>query len=198
LGSKNQATGKSRKKFRRLLLLAFVLTAALVVAKWSWIDAQARTVVALSPVLEAPVLTPAVEAVTGEPCFTDTIIAGNPALVVRPPGQGSWPAIFFVNGVVTEGRKLPEVRRLAEGLARAGYLVVVADLPGLRRGEIRPETVHETLEVARTISERPDARDGTIGLVGVSTGATLSLLAAGDGEIAQRVSVVAGVAPTPT
>jgi pimeloyl-ACP methyl ester carboxylesterase len=195
LGSKNQATGKSRKKFRRLLLLAFVLTAALVVAKWSWIDAQARTVVALSPVLEAPVLTPAVEAVTGEPCFTDTIIAGNPALVVRPPGQGSWPAIFFVNGVVTEGRKLPEVRRLAEGLARAGYLVVVADLPGLRRGEIRPETVHETLEVARTISERPDARDGTVRLVGVSTGATLSILAAGDGEIAQRVSVVAGVAP---
>ncbi len=177
------------------MLLAFVLTAALAVAKWSWIDAQARAVVALSPLLETPVLTPAVEAVTGEPRFADTIVAGNPALVVRPRGEGPWPAIFFVNGVVTEGRKLPEVRKLAEGLARAGYLVVVPDLPGLRRGEIRPETVHETLEVARTISERPDARDGTVGLVGVSTGATLSLLAAGDGEVAQRVSVVAGVAP---
>jgi pimeloyl-ACP methyl ester carboxylesterase len=195
LGSKNRATGKTRKKFRRLLLLAFVLTAALAVTRWSWIDAQARAVVALSPLLETPVLTPAVEAVTGEPRFAETIVAGNPALVVRPRGKGPWPAIFFVNGVVTEGRKLPEVRKLAEGLARAGYLVVVPDLPGLRRGEIRPETVHETLEVARTISERPDARDGTVGLVGVSTGATLSLLAAGDGEVAQRVSVVAGVAP---
>ena len=195
LGPKNRATEKSRKKFRRLLLLAFALTAALAVAKWSWIDAQARAVVALSPLLETPVLTPAVEAVTGEPRFSETIVAGNPSLVVRPQGEGPWPAIFFVNGVVTEGRNLPEVRKLAEGLARAGYLVVVPDLPGLRRGEIRPETVHETLEVARTISERPDARDGTVGLVGVSTGATLSLLAAGDGEVAQRVSVVAGVAP---
>jgi len=55
--------------------------------------------------------------------------------------------------------------------------------------------VHETLEVALAISERPDARDGAVGLVGVSTGATLSLLAAGDGEVAQKVSVVAGVAP---
>ena len=125
-----------------------------------------------SPLLETPVVTPVVEAVTGEPRFAETIVAGNPALVVRPRGEGPWPAIFFVNGVVTEGRKLPEVRKLAEGLARAGYLVVVPDLPGLRRGEIRPETVHETLEVARTISEWPDARDGTVGLVGVSTGAT--------------------------
>ena len=188
VGSKDLATGKARKSSRRLLLVALALTAALLVAKWSWVDAQARALVALSPVLEAPVLTPVVEAVTGEPRLVDTVVAGNPA-------EGPWPALFFVNGVVTEGRELPEVRRIAEGLARAGYLVVVPDLPGLRRGEIRPETVHETLEVAREISERPDAREGGVGLLGVSTGATLALIAAGDGELAQRVSVVAGVAP---
>ena len=195
VGSKDLATGKARKSSRRLLLVALALSAALLVAKWSWVDAQARALVALSPVLEAPVLTPVVEAVTGEPRLADTVVAGNPALVARPRGEGPWPALFFVNGVVTEGRELPEVRRIAEGLARAGYLVVVPDLPGLRRGEIRPETVHETLEVAREISERPDAREGGVGLVGVSTGATLALIAAGDGELAQRVSVVAGVAP---
>ena len=195
VGSKDLATGKARKSSRRLLLVALALSAALLVAKWSWVDAQARALVALSPVLEAPVLTPVVEAVTGEPRLADTVVAGNPALVARPRGEGPWPALFFVNGVVTEGRELPEVRRIAEGLARAGYLVVVPDLPGLRRGEIRPETVHETLEVAREISERPDARQGGVGLVGVSTGATLALIAAGDGELAQRVSVVAGVAP---
>jgi pimeloyl-ACP methyl ester carboxylesterase len=73
--------------------------------------------------------------------------------------------------------------------------VVVPDLPGLREGEIRPETVHETMEVARAVSELPDARDGGIGLVGVSTGATLALLAAENEDIAGRVSVVAGIAP---
>ena len=195
VGSKDLATGKARKRSRRLLAVVLALSAALLVAKWSWVDAQARALVALSPVLEAPVLTPVVEAVTGEPRLADTLVAGNPALVAKPRGEGPWPALFFVNGVVTEGRELPEVRRIAEGLARAGYLVVVPDLPGLRRGEIRPETVHETLEVAREISERPDAREGGVGLVGVSTGATLALIAAGDGGLAQRVSVVAGVAP---
>jgi pimeloyl-ACP methyl ester carboxylesterase len=73
--------------------------------------------------------------------------------------------------------------------------VVVPDLPGLRRGEIRPETFHETVEVARAVSEVPDARDGGVGLVGVSTGATLALLAAEKEDVARHVSVVAGVAP---
>src|SRR5215212_7902221 len=195
VGSKDLATGEARKRSRRLLLVALALSAALLVAKWSWVDAQARALVALSPVLEAPVLTPVVEAVTGEPRLADTLVAGNPALVARPRGEGPWPALFFVNGVVTEGRELPEVQRLAEGLVRAGYLVVVPDLPGLRRGEIRPQTVHETLEVAREVSARPDARDGTVGLVGVSTGASLALLAAEDGKLAHRFSIVAGVAP---
>ena len=174
-----------------LLLIAVLL----VVLRWSWIDAQARTVVVLSSVLETPALTPAVEGVTGEPRFVDTSVAGNPAFVVKPGGEGPWPALFFVNGVVTQGRKLPEVRQLAEGFARAGYLVVVPDLPGLRWGEIRPETVHETVEVARAVSERPDARDGRVGLVGVSTGGTLALLAAEKGDVAERVSIVAGMAP---
>ena len=114
---------------------------------------------------------------------------------MKPRGEGPWPALFFVNGVVTEGRRLPEVRQLAEGLARAGYLVVVPDLPGLRWGEIRPETVHETVEVARAVSELPDARDGEVGLIGVSTGATLALLAAEKEDLGGRVSVVAGIAP---
>src|ERR671911_664258 len=193
VGTKELATGKNL--WRRSLLAFGVASVLFAVVNWSWIDAQVRAVIVLSPVLEAPVLTLVVEALTGEPRFEDASVAGNPALVAKPSGEGPWPAVFFVNGVVTEGRELPEVRRIAEGLARAGYLVVVPDLPGLRRGEIRPETVHETLEVAREISERPDAREGGVGLLGVSTGATLALTAAGDGERAQRVSVVAGGAP---
>ncbi len=161
----------------------------------SWVDAQARAAVVISSVLEAPVLTPAVDAVSGEPHFEDSPVAGNPALIVSPAGEGPWPAVFVVNGTVPEGRELPEVRRLAEGFARAGYLVVVPDLPGLTEDEITPETVDETVEVAREVSERPDAQDGEVALVGVSTGATLSLLAAERPSLEGRVSVVAGVAP---
>jgi pimeloyl-ACP methyl ester carboxylesterase len=188
--------GEEGFRLRRLLLLVlFAVAVVLAVVYWSWIVAQARAVVVLSSVLETPVLEPAVEGVTGEPRFEDGSVLGYPALVVKPEGEGPWPALFFVNGAVPEGRELPEVRRLAEGLARAGYLVVVPDLPGLKSAEITPETVSGTLGVARVVSERPDARDGQVGLVGASTGAALALLAAEDPSLKGRVSLVAGIAP---
>ena len=175
------------------MLLAVLI--GLLVSYWSWVDAQARAVVVISSVLEAPVLTPAAEAVSGEPGFKDVPVAGNPTLVARPAGEGPWPAIFLVNGTVREGRKLPEVRNLAEGFARAGYLVVVPDLPGLMDAEITPETASETVEVAREVSARPDVEDTEVALVGVSTGATLALLAAEKASLEGRVSIVAGIAP---
>ncbi len=186
------AGGRSRRVF--LLALLAVLVGALALY-WSWVDAQARAAVVISSVSEAPVLTPAVDAVSGEPRFEDLPVAGNPALVARPAGEGPWPAIFVVNGTVPEGRELPAVRRLAEGFARAGYVAFVPDLPGLTEDEITPETVYETVEVAREISELPDARDEEVALVGVSTGATLALLAAEKASLEGKVSVVAGVAP---
>ncbi len=114
---------------RRLFVLAFLAGAVTLAAVyWSWIDAQARAAVVLSSVLETPVLTPAVEALTREPRVEDTVFAGKPALVAKPAGEGPWPAILFVNGTVPEGRAYPEVQNLARGLARAGHLVVVPDL----------------------------------------------------------------------
>ena len=191
---------RREKKFRRrrrgalLLVLVGALAAPLFVF-WPWVDAQARAALLISSVLDVPVLTPAAEAVSGEPRPGEETVGGNPALVVRPAGEGPWPAVFFVNGTVPEGRELPEARRLAEGFARAGYLVVLPDLPGLTVDRITPETVAETAEVARAVSDRPDAADGEVSMVGISTGATLALLAAERPGVGDRVSLVAGVAP---
>ena len=167
----------------------------LSISNWSWVDAQAQAVVVISSVLDAPVLTPAVEAAGGDPRFSQTRVAGNPSLVVRPAGEGPWPAIFLVNGTVPEGRKLPAVRNLAEGFARAGYLVVVPDLPGLTEDRITPRSAHAVTQVARNISGEPDTENGKVALVGVSTGATLSLLAAEDPSLRGKVYLVVGVAP---
>ena len=190
----------SKEEFRRRRRLAVFLVVLAVLfgvllVFWAWVDAQARAVVVIGTVLEAPVLTPATEAVSGEPRFGDRTVAGNPALVVRPAGEGPWPAVFFVNGTVPEGRKLPEARRLAEGFARAGYLVILPDLPGLMEDRITPKTVDETAEVARAVADRPDAAGGEVAMVGISTGATLALLAAERPAAGDRVSLVAGVAP---
>src|SRR5215212_8243549 len=184
----------ARRRLRRIFYLVFVVVlVSLTTSYWSWVDTQARAVVVISSVLDAPVLTPAVEAASGEPRFADAHVAGNPALVVKPEGEGPWSAVFLVNGTVPEGRKLPGVRRLAEGFARAGYLAVVPDLPGLTEDRITPQTVDAAKEAARKISTRPDAEDGEVAMVGVSTGATLALLAAKDPTLDGKVSLVAGV-----
>lgn len=188
----HKPSGRLRRAIYLLLLAVLV---SLTVAYWSWVDAQARAVVVISSVLDAPVLSPAVRVVSGEPRLSDVRVAGHPSLVARPAGEGPWPTIFVVNGTVPEGRKLPGVRHLAEGFARAGYLVVVPDLPGLTEDRITPQSVDAATQVAQKISSMPDAEDGEVALVGVSTGATLSLLAAEDPSLAGKVSLVAGVAP---
>ncbi len=187
--------GARRRLGRAVALLFLAVLIGLTVAFWSWVDAQARALVLISSVLDAPVVTPVAEAVSGEPRFEDVPVGGHPTLVARPAGEGPWPAVFFVNGTVREGRELPEVRRLAEGFARAGYLVFVPDLPGLTEDRITAETLEATIGFARRVSDRPGVHGEEVALVGVSTGATLALLAAEDPALEGRVSLVAGVAP---
>jgi pimeloyl-ACP methyl ester carboxylesterase len=188
------AVGKLRLR-RTIYLVLLAVLIGLFASCWSWVDAQARAVVVISSVLDAPAITPAASAMSGAPRLSDVRVAGNPSLVVRPAGKGPWPAIFIVNGTVPEGKDLPAVRHLAEGFARAGYLTVVPDLPGLTEDRITPRTVDAATQAAFEISGRSDAEDGEVAIVGVSTGATLALLAAEDPELDGRVSLVAGVAP---
>jgi acetyl esterase/lipase len=180
---------------RTIYLVLLALLVGLGVSYWSWVDAQARAVVVISSVLDAPVVTPAIRATSGDPRLSDARVAGYPSLLAKPAGKGPWPAIFIVNGTVPEGRKLPAVRHLAEGFARAGYLAVVPDLPGLTEDRITPQTADAATQAAFGISSRPEAEDGEVAIVGVSTGATLALLAAEDPKLDGRISLVAGVAP---
>jgi dienelactone hydrolase len=181
---------------RRLFLLgAVVIAMAAVVVFWPWIDAQRRAVIVLSATLQTPVLTWAVEALTAEPKVEETLVSGMPTSVVRP-GRGSrWPAVVFVNGVTARGRFQPDVQRLARGLARAGFLVLVPDLPGLADGAITPATARAVTTVALEAARRRDVEEGRVGLLGVSVGASLALVAAEDPRLAPHVSAVVGFAP---
>lgn len=180
-------------KWTALALVVAVLLAG--VLNRSAVASQARAIVVLGTVIEAPVLSWAIEWLSREPDVTETIVAGAPATLVRPEGSGPWPAVVFVNGATRRGRRHPDVEQLARGLGRAGYLTLVPDLPGLRTGEISVQTVARTLAVARATAARTDAEGGRVALFGVSVGATLALLAAEDPSLSRRVSVVAGIAP---
>lgn len=184
---------------RRVLLIIVAgllcLCVAAAAVSHAWVSAQWRAVVVLSTVLEAPVLSPATDLVTGEPIIEERCVAGVSTTVARPPGEGPWPALLFVNGATPQGRDEPALQLLAEGLARAGYVVYVPDLPGLREGEISGETLDSAVEAATEIAGSPEARDGRVGFVGVSVGGSLALIAASDPALERRATVVAGLAP---
>lgn len=183
---------------RYLLVIGAVLLVAAVVAGFygrSWLSAQASGLLVMSSVLEAPVLSPAGELLTSEPVVEDRVVATAPTTLVRPPGGKPRPTIVFMNGAVPAGRDESAVVQLAEGLARAGYRVYVPDLPGLRSGEITPQTLDSAVAVAGAAAKDPRASEGRVALVGVSVGASLALLAAHEPELRGRVSVVAGLAP---
>ena len=151
--------------------------------------------IVLSRTSNTPVLGWLVGVVTGEPRAEETIIARQPAMLVRPGTGRSWPAVVFVNGVTRLGRHHPDVERLARALARAGYLVAVPDPPGLRQGTLTLRTLAATTAVVRAVAERPDVRGGRVALFGVSVGASLALLAAEQPSLAGRIRTVAGLAP---
>jgi pimeloyl-ACP methyl ester carboxylesterase len=160
-----------------------------------WIDAQTAAFVVLSTTIDTPVLNWIARASTDKPRAEEVRVAGQEATVVRPGTGKHWPGIVFVNGATEEGHLHPEVQRLARGLARAHFLVVVPELPGLRRGEITLRTLSALVAVARATAQRPDVETGRVGFVGVSVGSSLALAAAEDETLAGRVSAIAGIAP---
>jgi len=188
-----------RRKLRLTAAVLVVLLGAVAIVaviEHSWSAAQLRAVVVLSVTENTPVLAWTMRVVTPEPHVDEALVGGAPSTVVRPgSGDGPWPAVVFVNGATRRGRHHPKVQRLARGLARAGFFVVVPDLPGLRLGEITPATAAATIRAARATAESANARDGRVGFYGVSVGATLALLAAESAALANRVTVVGGEAP---
>lgn len=154
-----------------------------------------RAAVLLAVVLDPSVLGRAVRRLTGEPRLEQWEAGGVPVEVVRPRGSGPWPTWLFVNGAHPERREEPVVQQLSRGLARAGYLVLVPDVPGLGEGTITARTLEATVAVTAAAVRRPDVEGGRVALIGASTGAALALLTAAHPDLADRVSIVAAVAP---
>jgi dienelactone hydrolase len=59
---------------------------------------------------------------------------GVAATLVRAGRRGGLSAVVLVNGATPLGRRHTRIRRLAKGLARAGFAVLVPDLLGMTRG----------------------------------------------------------------
>ena len=160
-----------------------------------WTSAQVRALVVVSAVARVPGVARLLCWLTAEPVVCEEELGGVPVSLYRAGRDRRRPAVVFLNGVTARGRHHPDVQRLAEALARVGFLVAVPDPPGLAQGCIDRDTLDASVAVVAAVADLPDARGGRVGLVGVSIGATLGLIAAEDARLVSRVTVVAGIAP---
>jgi len=158
------------------------------------IAARARAAALIPIVMDLPCFARAARALTADPSVEQLEIEGVPVTVTRPAGAGPFPAWVFVTGAHPLRRREPVVQRLSEGLARSGYLTLVPDLPGLGDGQLTRRTLDAAVAVIEATVARRDVR-GRTALVGASAGASIALLAGARAELADRISVVAAIAP---
>ena len=95
------------------------------------------------------------------------------------PGWGErHPGIMLVNGATALGNDDPETVRLAEALARAGYLVMLPEFPFIQEGRLEPRAP-EIIDAAfgRALS-LPDTAGMPVSAFGFSVGGGMLLAAA--------------------
>lgn len=114
--------------------------------------------------------------------------------VYRPggdaPGDTLRPAVLLVMGVSPAPLDDPRVLRVGNAIARLGVVVGVpssADLIAARLVADEPARVVAAFE---TLAGLPGVDPGRVGMAGFSVGASLSLIAAADPRIADRVAWV--------
>ena len=160
----------------------------------SLLRAQGQALTVLGATLDLPG-TRTLARLAKAPVVTDSAFASTASTIVRPGGSPPWPALVFVNGATPDGRTHPMVLRLSLALARSGHLVFIPDLPGIADGELSPATLAAAIAYVRAAADSGESQRGRVGLAGVSVGASLALLAAAEPGLAERISVVACVAP---
>jgi dienelactone hydrolase len=97
-------------------------------------------------------------------------------------------AMLVTHGIIEAGKDDPRLIRFASSLARAGFVVLVPELRGMKSFRIRFEDVDDIVASFQYLASRTDiVDDGKMGLLGFSYGAGPTLMAAGDPSIRQQV-----------
>jgi acetyl esterase/lipase len=106
----------------------------------------------------------------------------------RAQGRG----ILLVPGVHASGIDEPRLIGFAQHLAALGHPVLTVELPDLMRYEITARTTDMIEDAAAWMMRRAEyrGRDGRIGLLGISFGGGLSIVAAGRPSIRNGVAFV--------
>jgi pimeloyl-ACP methyl ester carboxylesterase len=110
----------------------------------------------------------------------------------RPGGRelGPWPGLVLVHGLTPEGKRDDRLAWTADRLARAGFLVAVPDLPGLRAQHLRPDDAGVIRTTLKRLTAHPHLRRGPVAIISVSVGLGPVALALDAPAMAERVGLL--------
>ena len=115
--------------------------------------------------------------------------------VYRPASHGPHPGIVVCLGVVPFGVEHPQVPRLGEALARAGFAALLYWSPAMRDFRLDPEDIDGIALAYDRLVEQPYVDASHSGLMGTCVGGSFALMAAAHALIRDRVAFVAAFAP---
>ncbi len=115
-----------------------------------------------------------------------TSVGGTAADVYRPASRARG-GLLLVPGLSRTGKDHPAFQRLARSLARAGFVVLAPDFPGLRDFHVSESDI---AAIVRTVQILLAEAPHPIGVLGFSFGAGPALIAAADPTIRDQVDLV--------
>ena len=113
----------------------------------------------------------------------------------RPSASGPHPGIVVCLGVVPFGVDHPQVPRLGEALARAGFAALLYWSPAMRDFRLDPGDIEGIALAYRWLIEHPDVDPARSGLFGTCVGGSFALMASASPIIRDRVGFVGAYAP---
>lgn len=131
-------------------------------------------------------------AVNSEDISVPTRHGAIPGRLYRPQGgtRASARTVLVVPGLHAEGVDEPRLDRLSTRLAGTGTTVLSLPLPDLRRFVVTPRSTDMIEDAARWLADQPSmAPTGRIGLIGISFGGGLALVAAGRPALADKLEM---------
>ncbi len=177
---------------RRLILLLLVATVLAAVA-WPPGRAAASTLLLMPELFPNAPVRP-LEWVTPAPT-RETItlrFAGHTSLasLYEPGTPGPHGGVVIFLGVAPASLDDPRVVSLGDGLARIGLVTIVPQSQDLLNSKVDPGEVDEVIAAFDYLANLPEVDANRIGIGGFCIGAGLSLVAAEDPRINQRVALV--------